>query len=571
MKKFKSIMMPLQGHSKSGLIWLYTTTKEDDYNNNTNLEFKYNELVFSFAGTSFKNSEKLILYIELPKGIISAFDDKETIPYETYLLYVISPIINELSKSYVNLDKNVREKAQFESQDVGQCFTKRSGIYFDTKKGKFILRINFCVPLVNAISVNAKSVVKAITEILRTIELSLKNINKDELNLFVKTYKNQRVIRKFIKENNLCSFIGNGSILPRSNGTNEPMISAIPFISPKELEVKIKLNEQEEVWGMGIPRGITVITGGGYSGKSTLLDSIEMGIYNHIPGDGREYVITDNSALKIYAEDGRPVSNINLTPFFKALPNNALLDDFTTLHASGSVSQATNIIEAINGECKLLLIDEDKSATNFMIRDKNMRLLVKNEPIIPFTDRVKELSKDVGVSTILVIGGSSEYLNYADNVILMNDYIAQIVNDETKKLNLESKDGDVVKAEWLDNRVLIPKETNQPFLYFRTLETENEKMILLDEYSSDISMQTALITKYQLNSLATLMERLLTNKEIDQEKLFTYIKEITNKLFDRQNTENLIPDVAYRFYDDVRPIDVLCCLNRMRGVKFKYK
>lgn len=569
MKKFKNIIMPMQGHNKSNLMWLYSTTIKQELEGKADLSFNYNELVFSFGGTSFRNSEKLLLYIELPENIIQDREFEDKIPYETYLLHIISPIIKELSKSYVNLNKNIREKAQFEAQEVGQCFFKRSGIKFDKEKNKYILKINFCVPLVNAISVNAKSTVKAITDILKSIEDALDTLNLNDLKLFVETYEKQKQIREFLKKNNLCSFIANGSKLPRMNGTNKPMKEAIPFESPKELEVTIKFRDDTKMKGMGIPKGVTVITGGGYSGKSTLLDSIEMGIYNHIPGDGREYVITDDSALKIYAEDGRPVSNVNLTPFFKYLPNNISLTNFSTLHASGSVSQASNIIEAIYGESKLLLIDEDKSATNFMIRDNNMRLLVKNEPIIPFTDRVEELSEKLNISTILVIGGSSEYLNFADNVILMDDYVAKLVNKDIEKLNLVKNKVSIENANWPNSRRIIPKENNQPFLYFRTVQTENEKKIILDEYNSDVSFQTALITKYQLNSLAWLMEKILTNKEIDNIELFSYIKDITGNMLDNQVSELVIPDIAHRFYDNVRPIDVLCCINRMRGVHFK--
>ena len=158
---------------------------------------------------------------------------------------------------------------------------------------------------------------------LEHIETALNDFERDELNLYIKTYAYQREIRKYMSGQDLCSFIANGSILPRENGTSAPMKNAIPFIAPKEMEVIIPLSDGTQMVGMGIKKGITVITGGGYSGKSTLLDAIEMGIYNHIPGDGREFVLTDSSALKMYAEDGRPVSELDLSPFFKYLPGRA--------------------------------------------------------------------------------------------------------------------------------------------------------------------------------------------------------------------------------------------------------
>jgi len=262
--------------------------------------------------------------------------------------------------------------------------------------------------------------------------------------------------------------VADGSILPCENDTAMPMKNATIFKSPESLRRTITFSDGSTIAGMAIPCGVTVITGGGYSGKSTLLDAIEMGIYNHIPNDGREFVITDDTALKIYAEDGRPVHSIDMSPFFKYLPGDVDVKSFSTLHASGSVSQTANIIEAVCAGSKLLLIDEDRSATNFMIRDSNMRKVVKKEPIIPFTDRVRELSRDKGVSTILVIGGSSEYLSYADTVILKDDYVARDITREVRTLSdLRAPVCEEMKAKWMDCRYLISKKTSQPFLYFK--------------------------------------------------------------------------------------------------------
>ena len=478
-------------------------------------------------------------------------------------------MINELSNSYLNTDKNVREKAQFEAQYAGEYMVRRSGIQYNAKENVYVLRMNFNIPLVNALSVNAKAAIRAIRDVLEHIETALNDFDRDELKLYIKTCAYQREIRKYMSEHNLCSFIANGSILPRENGTSTPMKNAIPFISPEEMEVIIPFSDGTQMVGMGIKKGITVITGGGYSGKSTLLDAIEMGIYNHIPGDGREFVLTDSSALKMYAEDGRPVSELDLSPFFRYLPGCAGLQRFSTLHASGSVSQAANIIEAVCGKCRLLLIDEDKSATNFMIRDKNMRLVVKNEPIIPFTDRVRELYGEKAVSTILVIGGSSEYLAYADTVILMEDYLPHIITEDIQKLDLPEITKNETSANWTESRRIVPNETSKPFLYFRNVETENEKKIILDEYSADITLLTALISGNQLNTLSCVMERLLTDKDADNAELLEKVEEYTAKMLTDNDTSSLIPETAQRFYEEIRPIDAFCCVNRMRGLFFR--
>lgn len=565
MQRFKRILLPMQGHGKSDLHWLYNTRSELE----PPLIFHYDSLKFWFCGTGYRSSEKLLLYVQIPSDLLGDDDSGSSLPRETYLLRMLSPMIGELSKSYLNSNKNIREKAQFEAQIAGESVVRRSGIRYDKEENAYIFRINFSVPLVNALSVNAKAAVRAVRDILEHLETALKGLDRGEMDLYVRTYKRQQEIRSYMREHGLCAFLANGSILPRENGTSEPMKHAVPFTAPKELEVTIPLSDGTDIVGMGIRTGITVITGGGYSGKSTLLDAIELGIYDHIPGDGREYVLTDNRALKIYAEDARPVSELDLAPFFKYLPGGTNLREFSTLHASGSVSQAANIIEAVCGKCKLLLIDEDKSATNFMIRDRNMRLVVRDEPIIPFTDRVTELYEEQGVSTILVIGAISEYLSYADTVLLMEGYLPRVVTDEIRTLNLSETAAEEVPASWTQTRRLIPKETTQPFLYFRRVETENEKKIILDEYSANITLLTALVSGYQLNTLACVMEQLLTDKEADNADLLEKVEQCTAKMFMGDHIPSLIPETARRFYEDIRPLDAFCCANRMRGLHFK--
>lgn len=71
---------------------------------------------------------------------------------------------------------------------------------------------------------------------------------------------------------------------------------------------------------MGIPEGVTLIVGGGFHGKSTLLQALERGVYHHIAGDGREMVITRQDAVKVRAEDGRNIEKVNISAFINNLP-----------------------------------------------------------------------------------------------------------------------------------------------------------------------------------------------------------------------------------------------------------
>ena len=200
------------------------------------------------------------------------------------------------------------------------------------------------------------------------------------------------------------------------------------------MEVTLELPNRGKVTGMGIPKGVTLFVGGGYHGKSTVLQALQNGVYNHIEGDGRELVITDESAWKLRSEDGRSVSHVDISPFIRQLPGRKNTADFSTEDASGSTSQAANLMESIEGGSKLLLIDEDTSATNFMIRDKLMQQVVSSEeePIVPFIERVRSLYEDLGVSSIIVAGSSGSYFYVADHIIQMKEYVPLDITEKAK-------------------------------------------------------------------------------------------------------------------------------------------
>ncbi|SFQ37596.1 Predicted ATPase of the ABC class [Lachnospiraceae bacterium XBB1006] len=235
----------------------------------------------------------------------------------------------------------------------------------------------------------------------------------------------QQCLRKQLSDLGLVAFVANGSVLPRKSGIDDrPMKDAIPFKSPKESEVTLSLTDGRQISGLGIRKGITLIVGGGYHGKSTLLKALERGVYNHIPGDGREYVITEETAMKIRSEDGRCVRQLNIHPFIRNLPNNTNTTCFSTEDASGSTSQAAFTIESILAGSKTLLIDEDTTATNFMVRDDLMQQVIARdeEPIVPFISRMRQLYDDLGISTILVAGSCGTYFATANQVIQMKNY-----------------------------------------------------------------------------------------------------------------------------------------------------
>ncbi|ELA8124154.1 TPA: P-loop domain-containing protein [Vibrio parahaemolyticus] len=264
-----------------------------------------------------------------------------------------------------------------------------------------------------------------------------RELDKEAMVKHCQVVEDQSALREQLEAHNLVAFVANGSVLPRIAGNCDlPMKEAVEFTAPESLQVTLHAPNKGYVTGLGIPKGITLIVGGGFHGKSTLLNAIERSIYDHIPGDGREYIVTDQKAMKIRAEDGRCVHHLNLSNYINHLPMGKDTADFSTQDASGSTSQAAWLQESIEAGATSLLIDEDTSATNFMIRDERMQALVAkgDEPITPLVDRIGQLRDELDISTIIVMGGSGDYLDVANTVIQMHDYQTVDVTEKAKQV-----------------------------------------------------------------------------------------------------------------------------------------
>ena len=264
-----------------------------------------------------------------------------------------------------------------------------------------------------------------------------RNLDLESLERHCAVVEDQVALRGQLAEAGLVAFLADGSSLPRRSGIDDrPLAKAIALESPDSLRRTLTAPNAGRLTGLGIPRGITLIVGGGFHGKSTLLNAIELGIYDHIPGDGRERVVTDPRAVKIRAEDGRSVSAVDIGPFIDNLPYGKSTRPFSTELASGSTSQAAALQEALEVGARAILLDEDTSATNFMIRDERMQALVakEQEPITPFVDRIRDLRDAIGVSTVLVMGGSGDYFDHADTVIQMDAYRPKNVTDRVREI-----------------------------------------------------------------------------------------------------------------------------------------
>jgi len=304
-----------------------------------------------------------------------------------------------------------------------------------------------------------------------------RSLSEEETREFVDCVENQEYIRDRLKELDLLAFVADGAVLPRESGHSQKPLSpdkTVVFVSPDSLRVSIDLPNPvswrsapgKKITGMGIPSGVTLIVGGGYHGKSTLLQALERGVYPKIPGDGREYVVTSRDAVKIRAEDGRRIEQVDISPFISNLPRGLDTHGFCTDNASGSTSQAANIMEAMEMGAQALLLDEDTSATNFMVRDVRMQALVHKafEPITPFIDRVREICQTFGVSTIMVMGGCGDYFDVADRVIMMREYLPRDVTTDAR--NVAETYGTKRRVEafycplWRLNRIPVPSSFN---------------------------------------------------------------------------------------------------------------
>ncbi|WP_164215983.1 ABC-ATPase domain-containing protein [Virgibacillus sp. YIM 98842] len=412
------------------------------------------------------------------------------------------------------------------------------------------------------------------------IQSSVLTITDAEINEAIKLADQQDEIRKQMKENDWIAFIANGAILPRESGvSNRPLKNAVAFQSPKENETEIKIPHQEEpIKGMAIKKGITLIVGGGYHGKSTLLQAVERGVYSHTKGDGREFVLTDSDAVKIRSEDGRQITGVNISPFISNLPHGKDTDFFSTENASGSTSQAANVMEALEAGATTLLIDEDTSATNFMIRDHRMQQLVTKdkEPITPFIDKVTQLNEQHGVSTILVMGGSGDYFAVADTVIMMKNYIPYNVtgeandimqNDPVKRESLADQDfGRIADRSFRQNSLQTKKGKRAK------TQAKGLTKILMGKTEITFDATEQLVDQSQTRMIAEIIQFLDKTDGLKDKSLHELLDEMEARM-DQKGLASFTGFKDQHPGDIARPrrYEIAAVLNRLRTAKVTQK
>ena len=458
----------------------------------------------------------------------------------------------------------------------GQEVLERTACRLDPKSGDVLMRFEVGFPA-NGRTVNAGELGKILFDFLpKCAEQALfyQNLDRERLRAAVDLAEDQHCVREQLPGLGLCAFVANGSVLPRASGvSSKPMGDGVKFMSPKELEVTLDLPRGRRITGMGIRRGVTLIVGGGYHGKSTLLGALELGVYDHIAGDGREYVITDPSAVKIRAEDGRSIRKTDISLFISGLPNGKDTVAFETEDASGSTSQAANVIESIEAGTSLLLIDEDTSATNFMVRDELMQRVIRRdmEPITPFIERVRELYESYGVSTVLVAGSSGAYFHVADTVIQMDRYVPR---DITALAKAEAGNFPIRVDPPKPAAPLCFDRRPQPSPSFsggdRTkIKTLPREGVMVNKEVIDLRYVEQLVDSEQLTALGYCVVYALRNL-LDGRRDLRRVADELEAAIDRGTLAALcgdrsgVPGLARP-----RRQEILACLNRCRGLRIQ--
>lgn len=387
-----------------------------------------------------------------------------------------------------------------------------------------------------------------------------------------------------LEERGLCAFVPDGAVLPRASGLSEaPMEGAVPFAAPEEMAVTLVANGRE-IRGMGIPKGITVISGGAFHGKSTLLQALTKSVYPHIPGDGREGIVVSESAVRVGVEDGRSVRGTDLSQFVRDLPGGISTKNFTTACASGSTSEAANLMEAMEAGSDVFLIDEDSSAVNFLIRDVRVRKLLGDdrEPLIPLTDRIREIK---GRSFILVAGACGDFLDLADNIIVMASYKAECarINGKNVAAGLVGVDGAKIVpglpafmepqcrdfAEYV--KPLLPSLRPASAVERQVkVKISGDTLLQIGFLVSDTSKASALVDKQQRFGagfmLLNLCQNAASNNDANGESAKATIMERINALCEKIKNVGFrnLPQGLSREMSLPRPIDIACVLYRLR-------
>ena len=454
---------------------------------------------------------------------------------------------------------------------VGQHVLERTAVRLG-QDGGLRLRLSVGLPAAGRRILGHEAAALLTGRLPQTLDRVLARLDHHQLAQHVRAVEDQLALRQQLSAHGLVAFVAEGSILPRHSGADDrPLDGAIPLEVPPALACDLQAPHAGLLRGLGVRAGVTLIAGGGYHGKSTLLAALAHGVYDHIPGDGRERCVTVPGAVSIRAEDGRSVRGVDLRPFITALPLGRRTDHFDTDDASGSTSQAAAIVEALEVGATALLIDEDTAATNFMIRDARMRRLVPDdkEPITPYLDRVRQLWDERGVSSILVVGGAGDYLDVADWVIHMDEYRPRDVTARAKEIAVAlPQDGPRPPGEWPPAAARLPDPRSLDASRGRKAERVRSVKTRAIEFGSEeieVSLLSQLVDPAQCRMIGDVLLECARGL-CDGRRSLAEILELIDTRIDHDGLEALTqPGFGDRAR--ARRFEIAAALNRLRSLR----
>ena len=472
--------------------------------------------------------------------------------------------------------RGIGKSGAIEIEAPGQEVVDQTAVIV-AEDGSLEARFTVGLPASGRRVLGAEAVALLTQDVPAVVDASLReeSVGADDILHHALTNEDAAALRDSLAGREWVAFVADDSFLPRRSGIDDRPLGGegvVPFAAPASLSASVELPNAGTLTGMAVPRGVSLIVGGGYHGKSTLLRALESGVYNHCPGDGREFVVSDPGAVKIRAEDGRSVSGVDITPFIDGLPQGQDTQAFSTPNASGSTSQAAGIMEALEAGATTVLVDEDTAATNFMIRDRRMQALVpkSGEPITPLVDRVRGLWQECGVSSVIVLGGSGDYLDVADTVVAMKEFRPHDVTDEARRVAADLPTGRQPETPGpmgpFPRRAPVPASVD-PSRGRREvdLKVRDRRTLVFGRQEIDLSAVSQLISRAQTRAVGRALV-LARERFMDGKLPLGEISGLVSRLIENEGLDALderrTGDLAA-----FRPLEFAAALNRLRTLE----
>ncbi|MET9858087.1 ABC-ATPase domain-containing protein [Streptomyces smyrnaeus] len=471
--------------------------------------------------------------------------------------------------------RTVRGEKALRVDAGGQEVLERSSCTVSGEDGSVTLRLGAALPG-HGRRIDGREAERLLCRVLpRVVEQALRYAALDaaEVRRFVETVEDSVALRDALADLGLVGFVADGAVLPRRSGVDDRPATGggvVPFASPDQLRVTVELPHAGAVTGMGVPEGVNLVVGGGFHGKSTLLRALETGIWDHVPGDGRELVVSRNETVKLRAEDGRRVERVDVHAFVDHLPDGSDTSDFSTENASGSTSQAASLCEAVEAGARVLLIDEDTAATNLMIRDARMQSLVAKdrEPLTPLVDTIRSLHRDHGVSTVLVMGGSGDYLEVADRVVMMDAYRPSDVTARAHELAAVPT-GRRAEAESFPGvvaRVPDPSSLDAEVRGRSRIRARGEDVLSFGDHEVDLRAVEQIADPRQVTGIGLALELMVRRGLLDGRRTLGEALDLLDELLADGPTGPLL-SIRDEDFAAPRRFETAAAINRVRGLR----